>query len=453
MDAEAVFSRMPPTKLFLYVAIPGLISMAAGAAYQATDGILVGQFLGELAFAALTLALPFVVINFALADLIGVGASVPISLALGEGRKKDANNIFTCAVILIVLSGILLGLLLYFAAPVLFPAMGADPELSALAVSYLQVFALLSPVTTATYAIDNFLRVCGKVKMSMGLNLVSSLGGLALEVLFLGVFKGGIASAALAICIGMIVGVTIGSIPLLRGRYLLKPCMPKFSFSMVKTIVICGTPNFLQNVAGRVIEILMNVLLLRFGGPAAVSVYGIVMYADGIILPFIYGMCDSLQPTVSYNWGAGLKMRVKAIEMRLFTACALVSVLAVILVSLFPTQIALLFLPDVSAEFLVMAETALRLFALAYLVKWFAFAVQSLFLAVGKARTAITLSVASTLVFPILMMIVLLPLELTGIWMNFAASATLGAIFAGSLLFRYRKLFTAHAGAGQVSGS
>lgn len=48
--------------------------MLAFAFYQLLDGIFVGQFLGETAFAALNLAMPFVIINFALADLIGVGA-------------------------------------------------------------------------------------------------------------------------------------------------------------------------------------------------------------------------------------------------------------------------------------------------------------------------------------------------------------------------------------------
>ena len=60
-----------------------------------------GQFIGATAFAAINLAMPFVIINFSLADLIGVGASVPISIALGRGDKKEANNIFTCACLLI----------------------------------------------------------------------------------------------------------------------------------------------------------------------------------------------------------------------------------------------------------------------------------------------------------------------------------------------------------------
>ena len=74
MNSHALFTRKPPHKLFFFAAIPGAVSMLASALYQLVDGIFVGQFLGETAFAALNLAMPFVIINFALADLIGVGS-------------------------------------------------------------------------------------------------------------------------------------------------------------------------------------------------------------------------------------------------------------------------------------------------------------------------------------------------------------------------------------------
>ena len=68
--------------------------MLASALYQTIDGIFVGQFLGATAFAALNLAMPFVIINFSLADLIGVGSAVPISICLGREQEGEANNIF-----------------------------------------------------------------------------------------------------------------------------------------------------------------------------------------------------------------------------------------------------------------------------------------------------------------------------------------------------------------------
>ena len=83
------FSKTPPLKLFLMASVPGAISMLASSLYQTVDGVFVGQFLGATAFAAINLAMPFVVINFALSDLIGVGSSVPISISLGKKQEKE----------------------------------------------------------------------------------------------------------------------------------------------------------------------------------------------------------------------------------------------------------------------------------------------------------------------------------------------------------------------------
>ena len=98
--------------------------MLASALYQLIDGILVGQVLGDAAFAAINLAMPFVIINFALADLIGVGSAVPISVRLGQKEEQVANNIFTCACLMIVGTGALIGAVLFFAAPLLFQLLG-----------------------------------------------------------------------------------------------------------------------------------------------------------------------------------------------------------------------------------------------------------------------------------------------------------------------------------------
>ena len=68
--------------------------MLSSSLYQLIDGILVGQFLGETAFAALNLAMPFVIVNFALADLIGVGSSVPISISLGQKKDEHSKQYF-----------------------------------------------------------------------------------------------------------------------------------------------------------------------------------------------------------------------------------------------------------------------------------------------------------------------------------------------------------------------
>ena len=439
MNSETLFAKTPPLKLFFLASLPGAVGMLASALYQLFDGIFVGQYLGSTAFAALNLAMPFVIINFALADLIGVGSAVPISIALGRKQEQEANNIFTCACIMIVGAGVLVGGILFAAAPALIKLMGAEGEFADQAVQYLRVYALSSPVTTIVFATDNFLRISGMIRSSMFLNILMSVLSAVLDFLFLGVFRWGIWAAALATCTGMFISVLLALIPFITGRAQLRFCRPRFSASMIRQIVACGSPNFLNNIAGRITSIIMNAILVRVGGEAAVSVYGILMYVDGFIQPLLYGMCDSLQPAVGYNWGAGKLSRVRAIEKCCFVASGVVSILSVFVIALFPGEITQLFMADSSSEFVQMSVGALQLFSITYVTRWFSFATQSYMLAIEKPLPASAISLATALVFPVLLILLLWPWGLTGIWLNFAGTSILAAILSGIILLKLRK--------------
>ena len=441
MNSRALFLNTPPLKLFFLASLPGAVGMLASALYQLIDGVFVGRFLGETAFAALNLAMPFVIINFALADLIGVGAAVPISICLGRKQDKEANNIFTCACLMIFAAGIVVGALLYALAPALIAAMGADGDFARQAVAYLRVFALCSPVTTIVFAVDNFLRICGRIRTSMVLNLLMSAAIVALEFLFLARLHWGIWAAALSGCIGMGLSAIAALLPFLLGKLQLRFTRPRFHAAMIRQIVICGSPNFLNNIAGRITSILMNWLLVRLGGETAVSVYGILMYAEGFIQPLLYGMCDSLQPAVGYNWGAGIFSRVRAIERCCFAASAVISLLSAVLLFLLPRQVTVLFMAGAGSQVLEMAVPAVQLFALTYLTRWFSFSTQSYMLAIEKSIAAAVISVSTALLFPVLLVAVLWPLGLTGIWLNFALTSLLaGALSALVLLQKRREL-------------
>lgn len=439
MDYKTLYAKTPPTRLFFKAAVPGSVGMLASSIYQLVDGMLVGQILGNRAFAALNLAMPFVIINFALADLIGVGSSVSISIRLGEKNEKEAGNLFTCACLMILGAAFLIGALLFGLAPVFMDLMGADPELAALAVQYLRVYALFSPLTTILFAVDNYLRICGRIRTSMFLNIFMAAMCALLEFLFLYVFRFGIWGAALGTCISMSLCSVIAFYPFFRGKLALKFCRPRFSARSIRKTVSCGCPVFLNNVAGRVASIIMNTILLRVGGPGAVSVYGILMYVDGFIQPLLYGMCDSLQPAVGFNWGAGDYGRVKAIEKRCYTASAVLSLVFSAVIFLFPKEVAGLFMQGNEPEVLAMAIPAVSLFSATYVTRWISFASQSFISAIEKPLLASIISIMTVLVFPVILILIFWPLGLTGLWLNLPGTALLSGILSVFILLSIRK--------------
>ncbi len=428
------FATAGPLRLFLTVALPGLVSMLAMSLYQAFEGAFVGQTLGEAAFAAVNIGFPIVLINFSLADMVGVGSSVPISVALGRGDEKRANNIFTCSVILIILLAALMGAVIYFASPWLVRLMGAEGTLAELSVTYIRVYAVTGPLSTIVFAFDNYLRISGFVKGSMFLNIFMSVLTLIFLTVFLLVFKMNVEGSALATSLAMAVCAVIAIIPFAIKKAVLKFVKPHFSFSLIKTIVTCGAPTFLNNISGRVASILMNSALLHTGGQTAVATYSVMMYAGAVVEPMLYGMSDSIQPAIGYNWGAGSLNRVRDITKVAFSVCGCVSLLCTAILCFFPEFFAMIFVDQAETALMEMSVRALPLFGISFLFGWFGFAVQGFFAAIEKPLPATVLSVCRAMVFPVSLIYALSFMELDGLWLNPAGTALLSMILASAML-------------------
>ncbi len=444
---EEMYAQMKPWRLFFVVAAPGMISMFAMSIYSIIEGVFIGQILGEGAFAAVNIAMPLVMINFSLADLIGVGASAPISIALGRDDHETANNFFSCAVILNFLASTLMGAIMFFAAAPLSRMMGADDVLLDTAVRYLRTYALCGPITTIFFAMDNYLRICGYVKTSMFINIGCNVGTLGFLTLFLLVLDMDVVGSALATCIAMCACAAIALIPFLRKKTLLRFVLPHFHWGMIREIAACGSPVFLNNISGRVTSILMNISLMTLGvrllgeggGQTAVAVYAVLMYASDLCWPLLYGIADSLAPALGYNWGAKNYDRVKRIVKCAYIGTAIIGLVSTSVLFFFPGTIASWFVNAEEVRLLQISTHAIRLFCFAYLFRWIGVTTQSYFSAIGKPMQATAISVGTAFVFPVFLLGALWSFGLDGIWFNFVGVNALAAILSIFLLSRLTK--------------
>ena len=443
-DTEAMYATMKPWRLFFIVALPGMVSMFAMSIYSIIEGIFIGQRLGEGAFAAVNIAMPLVMINFSLADLIGVGASVPISIALGKKDKETANNVFSCSVIMIFITSVIMGTAMFLAAEPLCRLMGADDVLLDTSVRYLRACALCSPLSSIFFAMDNYLRISGYVKTSMAINVGSNLLTLALLAFFLLGLEMDVVGSALAVSISMCICSIVAMIPFIRRKTLLRFVKPKFHLPMFKEIAACGSPVFLNNVSGRITSILMNISLMTLGvkvwgeggGTTAVAVYAVLMYSSDLCWPLLYGISDSLSPAIGYNWGAESYDRVKKIVKCAYVGTAIVGLVSTSILFFLPNTIASLFVKAEDVMLLEESARAIRLFCFAYLFRWFGVTTQGFLSAIEKPMLATCMSVSTALIFPVILLGSLWSLGLDGIWFNFVGVNMLTAALGVILLTR-----------------
>ena len=429
------FEKAPIRKLFFKIAIPGAIGMLFSAIYVVIDGFFVSLYLGQTAFSAVNLVWPFIYIMFSVADMVGIGSSVLMAIRLGEKRNEEANRIFTFATLFILIFEFILAVLSYFLAPLILDLMGAEGELKTLGIEYLQTYVIFLPFSAIIFAVDNFLRVCGKIKTSMTINISMSLLIIILEYLFLGVFKFGIFGSALASCISFLIFSIISYLPFILKKLDIQFIYPKVTKKDVFLIFKNGLPIFLNNIAGKLPGIVFNILLLKMVGEAGVSAYGTLMYIECFIIPILYGMCDSLQPAIGYNYGANKMDRVKKIEILCLISSFLVCLISFILMISFPTNFALIFTESNLEETVAITSFAIFIYAFTYLTRRISFSLQSFFAAISRPIEATLISLSVSCIFPFILILCFYSLSDLGIWLNFPISSLLTSIVSLLIVF------------------
>lgn len=431
MDSE-IFEKLPPTKLFFRCAIPSMITMAFGALYQIADGLFVGRFIGGDALAAVNLIMPIIMIVFGFANLIATGASARISILLGEKRREDASQVFTFTLKVIFLLSCILGVLGFiFAEPfVRFLAPGASEQAIEYGITYTRVYSAFAPLMLIYHATDNYLRVCGKEKASMWLSIATQAFNIVLDVILIVFLGQGVWAAAFTSCLAMALGSAITLFMFRKKRMDLYYIKGKIKRSVFFRILANGSSEFFSSISMSIMSIVFNFFLLKYGGTTAVAAFSVIMYVDSIVGMLVFGMTDSLQPAISYCYGAGLADKVKTIFRRVIFGAIVLSTASLLFMMFLGQYVAPLFVKPEDTELLAVSIIGMKLFSLSYLFGWVDMCFSSYFTALERSARSMLVSFFGTLVFPIVALFIMTPfLELNGVWLSALASCTASAVF------------------------
>ena len=431
------FGTMEPKKLFLKLAIPSLISMLFSSLYMMADGIFVGKIIGSKALAAINLVFPIIMILFAVGDMIASGASVKIGIKLGEKNEKEASEIFSVALLFIFILNIIFAIIgLIFTKDIIFILI-KDKELANLAYKFAYVFILFLPIIAPFFAIDNYLRICGKANMSMWINIGVSVLNIILDAIFIGYLKLGIEYAALASSLSMSIGTLILIYPFITKKVALKFTKPKIKIKEMLGIIYNGSSEFFSNISGSIMAIIMNSFLLYYGGAVGVAAYSIVMYIESLIVPMLFGMIDAVQPVFSYNYGAKNNKRIMTFFKITCTVAFSISILTMIIIFVFPDFLVRMFSSESDIAVIDMAKKALLLYAPSYLFTWFIMTVSGVLTGLEKATESIVLMSAESIILPLFSTLVLT--QLIGVYGIFITPTISGAVSIVVSIILWRK--------------
>lgn len=436
-----MFEKLPPAKLLLKCAVPAALSMIFSGLYSIADGIFVGHCIGSDALAAVNLVMPLIAIAFALAELIATGSSVQLATLLGRKDNDRANRTFSVCVKVIVGMSFLIGMVFFFLCKPLLKLMGAGGYALQYSIEYIRVYAVFAPLIIVFFAVDNYLRICGKQNYSMVLNVVTAVLNIVLDFLLIVVLRKGIWAAALASCISISAGTVMAFYPFVRNRLSLKFVDGSIPFKQLARLVANGSSEFFGSIAGSVFSFILNIVLLSVGGATAVAAMSVVMYVESLVASMLFGMVDSIQPAISYCNGAGLYKKVWTLEKWVLAVAAVLSLAVCLILRYCGAFVVPFFVKPGDTELLILSIHAMSLYSLSYLVNWVDGCLSGFLTALGQAGRSLIVSVMGTLVFPLAGLLIMVPsMGLDGVCLMPLLSGAVNALLAIVLVITMKKI-------------
>ena len=377
----------------------------------------------------------------ALGMLVGAGAASRISISLGKKDHKRAEKILGNSFLLtIVLNLIFITLLMIFLKPILM-AFGASEQTYPFARDYLQIILPGNIFVTMTYSFNSMMRASGYPQKAMYTMLIGAVLNMILDPIFIFVFGMGIAGVAWATIISMFLGMLFVMHHFTRSSSTLRLRKKNMRFekSILIAIVSIGLSPFFMQVAASGVAVLMNTSLKDYGGDLAIGAYGILMSIFMLIIMFVIGLNQGLQPIIGYNYGAEIYSRVRTAFNYGIKIATVVTTLGFLLGFFFPRLFARAFTSDV--QLLDLAENAMRISIVAFPLVGFQIVISGYFQSIGQAKKSIILSLSRQIIFLIPSIIILPRLfGLNGVWAATPLSDFLAAALALIFFLRQRKV-------------
>jgi putative MATE family efflux protein len=424
---------------------PAFIGVMANSLYNIVDRIFIGQYVGPEALSGVTAVFPVMVIMMAFGMLIGVGASVRLSLNLGRKNYERARKVVGNTVLLIILVSVFVTVLGFAIKDPMLRTFGATDTTIRYANDYLNYILWGVVFHEFGFSMNSLIRAEGNARIAMISMLISAGINIPLDAFFIVYLDMGVSGAALATIISMACLSIWVLIHFKSDRCVVKLRKKYIGIDPVilGSILTVGLAPFAMQIANSAVQALLNLSLIKYGSDLAVGAMGIIMSVVVLVVMSIVALNMASQPIIGYNYGALNFSRVRQALKISVTIATAISVGSWVLIQLFPRPVISLFVSD-SPEIMEYGVEGLRYFLMALPIVGFQVVVGNYFQSVGKAGRAVFLTLLRQ-VIDLIPLLIVLPqsLGLLGVWISAPISDSVSAVISALFLVQeWKKLKT-----------
>lgn len=299
-------------KEILLFSIPLLLGNLFQQLYNAVDSVVVGNYIGAQALAAVGSSAP--VINLLVSFFMGlaVGAGVIISRYFGARKKEELHIAVHTSLALTFAAGLVMTLIGVLISPYVLQWVGTPSDVMESSVLYLRIY-FLGILSVMVYNMGSgILRAVGDSRNPLYFLIVSSVTNIILDMLFVIVFHMGIAGVGWATLIAQTISAVLTMLLLMRTKeeYQVKLKHIRFHKHMLYEIVRLGLPSGLQNAIVSFSNVIVQSNINAFGS-LAMAGCGSYTKIDGFAILPVMSYSMALTTFTGQNIGAKKYDRVK----------------------------------------------------------------------------------------------------------------------------------------------
>lgn len=346
-------------KLYREFLVASVVGALATSIYTFVDAIAVGQAVGPDGSAAMACINPFYGIMVFLSILCGMGGSVLMSNAKGNGDEEKGNAYFTVSILLICGFIVITWIAFALFHKQIFTFFGADASLMPKVMEYARWLIYTLPVFVLPPFLSAFIRNDGAPNLAMAAVLIGGSINIFGDWFFVFPLRMGMKGAAIATVLGAVIQAVIMGSYFFRRQCNLRLVKPFQTLRKFSDILGIGIGASIFDFGSVFLAILTNNQIMRYSNSSALAVYGAVITISSLLQVVLCGVGQAIQPIVSANFGAKQTDRVKIVWKMAFATVLVMGLIFTGIGELFPKQIVQLFM-DATPDVIAMAPSVIR---------------------------------------------------------------------------------------------
>ena len=321
-------------KKILLFSLPLLLGNVFQQLYNTVDSVIVGNYIGGDALAAVGTSGPIINLLVGLFMGIATGAGVVIARYFGAQDSEAVHDAVHTTLAATFLGGLFLTVVGVLLSPTVVRLIGVPENIMSDSIDYLRIY-FGGIIAMMTYNMGaGILRAVGDSKTPLYFLIISSIINIILDMLFVIIFDMGVAGVAWATLIAQAVSATLIIITLCRVNTSYRVTLSHIRIKLfyLKEIIRIGLPSGLQNAIISMSNIVVQSYINSFGS-AAIAGYSTYGKVDAFALMPVMSLSMAITTFTSQNIGAREFDRVrKGVKTGLLMSCGTAFVLTSLVV-------------------------------------------------------------------------------------------------------------------------